>query len=200
MHKMRKVIVIHGTPGTGKTTISRYLCKKLNAYHVNLSKLVREEKLYIGVDEKRSFTLIADVDKLIQKILDIISKYKGYVIVEGHFADIVPKEYVKKVIVIRLHPLELEKRLIKRGWPEKKIAENVLAEILDECLIEAINTYSEELVREVNATGKNVEEIIEEIMQAIKNHDFKPGRINWLRELEKEGIIEKYLTYLTSKT
>jgi len=197
----KKVIVIHGTPGTGKTTISRYLCKRIGAIHINISKIVRDERLYVGVDERRYCTLIADIEKLTKRLVDLIkSDDDKYFVIEGHFADIVPREYVKKVIVLRLDPRELEKRLIKRGWPEKKIAENVLAEILDECLIEAVNAYGEEVVREIDVTGKQIDEIVAEIVKAVEDGDeYKPGKVNWLKKLEHEGVMDEYLSWLSSK-
>ena len=49
------MIIITGTPGTGKTSIARELAKRLNAVHIDLSRYVIEED-YIQI-----MTLIVQV-------------------------------------------------------------------------------------------------------------------------------------------
>ena len=48
-----------------------------------------------------------------------------------------PKRYVDEVIVVRCDVKTLRRRLKKRKYSEKKIEENVEAEIMETCLIEA---------------------------------------------------------------
>ena len=196
---MKKVIIIQGSPGTGKTTVAKKLSSILKATHIDISRLIEKEELYIGVDEERSGAKIADEEKLLRKLREIIENSKGEVIVEGHFADIVPKELVKCTIVLRVDPRELEKRLVERGWPVKKVKENVLAEVLDECLIRAIQAYGEENVKEVDATGKTVDEVVNAILKAISNGEqYRPGRVNWIKKLSDEGVLDSFLRAYSS--
>ena len=61
------------------------------------------------------------------------------VIVDGHLAsDVVLPSLAANIFVLRLDPSVLQKRLQARGYKTKKIKENVAAEILDVCLVDAI--------------------------------------------------------------
>jgi broad-specificity NMP kinase len=56
-------IAVAGKGGTGKTTISKILSEKMPAIHINLTDIVRKEKLIRRVDPERE-TLVADLKKL----------------------------------------------------------------------------------------------------------------------------------------
>lgn len=192
---MGEVIIIGGTPGTGKTTIAKKLAEKINGIHVDISKLVERERIYRKVDYKRSKTKIADIKQLTRRIIKIIEETNKTLIIEGHYAEIIPKKYVKCAIILRLDPRKLEERLKARGWPREKVLENAQAELLDVCLIKLLRAYGKSIVREIDTTNKNIEEVILEIIDSIKNADkYRPGRINWLEKMEKEGTLENYLT------
>ena len=76
---MKKIILVTGTPCVGKTSVSRKLAAKLNALHIDLAELVKREKLYSEIDTERN-SLIADLDKVSQKVKKIIQKEKSDVI------------------------------------------------------------------------------------------------------------------------
>jgi len=50
---MKRVLVVVGTPGVGKSSVSSMLASRLSGIHVNLSGLVNKESLSCGLDEKR---------------------------------------------------------------------------------------------------------------------------------------------------
>lgn len=192
---MTKVIIIEGTPGTGKTTIAKKLAEHLKGVHVDISDLVEKEKLYERIDYNRSKTKIADEKQLIKRLVEVIKKTSKPLIIEGHYADIVPKKHIQCAIVLRLDPRVLEKRLESRKWPKKKTMENIQAELLDSCLIKAIEAYGEDKIREIDTTDKSVREVISEIIDALKNPDkYRPGEIDWIEKIRREGMLEVYLT------
>ena len=200
MGDMPRVIIIQGTPGTGKTTICRIISKKLNARHIDISKLVIKEKLYYETDEKRPTTKVTDIKRTRQRLMEIIKNTTKPLIIEGHYADIVPSNQISNVIILRLHPRILERRLRRRGWPEDKIKENVMAEVLDQCLINAIQAYGENKIIEIDLTNKGIKNSIEEVMNAIEGR-INPNIGNWFKELEKEGELDKFLKeYSSTKT
>ena len=114
-------------------------------------------------------------------------------VIDTHFGEIIPKEYVDKVIVLRTDPEELEKRLWRKGWWWEKIRENVEAEILSVCTHNAIEAFGEDRVYEVDTTSKTIDQVIDEILDILMGKA-KPGlRFDWLsiKPLDK---IEKYLS------
>ncbi|MBS7248848.1 MAG: adenylate kinase family protein [Candidatus Jordarchaeales archaeon] len=188
-----QLVVLSGTPGTGKTTVARTLSGIMDVKWVSLGDLVRDKELFLGVDTERG-SLIADVDRLIPEIGRLAEEAEGRLIVEGHYAEVTPKDWVEKAIILRTHPKELWRRLAERGWSEGKIRENVQAEILGVCTYNAVEAYGWELVYEVDTTSKTPEETIKEVLEIISGggDKYRVGRISWLRQLEKEGELEKY--------
>jgi adenylate kinase len=81
-------------------------------------------------------------------------------------------------VVIRTHPKIIGERLSERGYPKKKISENVEAELVDVCLVEAIDKH--ENVIEVDATNKSPEEVASEILELLnKGIKRKIGIVDW---------------------
>lgn len=187
--------MITGTPGVGKSSVSRLLASKINAQVISVGELVKREKLYCGLDRKRG-TLIADTEKISKRIEDLISKISGNVIVEGHFAtDVVPPEKVSLVFVLRRDPEELKKILEKRSYKRGKIKENLAAEILDVCLYDAVNKCGINKVCEVDVTSKSLEEVVKEIIDILNGvRERRIGIVDWLGKIESEGKLEEYLS------
>jgi adenylate kinase len=185
-----------GTPCVGKTAVSLQLAKELKAVHVDLGKLVTDEKLSSGKDKKRG-TLIADRTKLAARVRQVIEENaaKKDIIIDGHYAtDVVDSETVAKVFVLRRHPDELRQVMTEREWQEQKIRENLAAEILDVCLFDAIKAVGDEKVCEIDVTSKSIEEVAHEILQVLAGKGFCTiGDVDWLGKLEKEGQLDDYL-------
>jgi adenylate kinase len=188
------VFVLTGTPGVGKTSVSKLLSDILKARLIDVDQVVREEHLIINHDVNRE-TDIVDITNLSKKIADLIQMVDEDIIVEGHYAtEIVPRRYVTKIIILRRDPNDLEKKLRDKGFNEKKIKENVLAEILDVCLIEAMKRHSLEKLIEVDTTDKDVEETVNEILERLKEGNGNIGKIDWLKKIESEGRLKDYLS------
>jgi len=191
---MKRVLVVVGTPGVGKSSVSSLLASRLGGVYVSLGELVENDGLSCGVDRERE-TLIADVERLSRRIKKIIKKTEGYIIIDGHFAmDVVEAEDIFLAFVLRRDPDELREILEKRGFKESKVKENVAAEILDVCLFDAVKAYGEKRICEVDVSGKTIEEVVEEIIDAISNHrKCRVGVIDWLTKLELEGRLDEFL-------
>lgn len=194
MEEFKRVIVVTGTPGVGKTAVSSLLASRLNALHVNIGELVRQEKLWSSMDRIRN-TLIADMPKLSKRVQEIIKRTEQDVILDGHYAvHVVPAEVVRLAFVLRRSPDELQKLMQKRGFKGKKLKENLAAEVLDVCLYDAVKVCGLEKVCEIDATNKSTEEIVKEALAVLEGR--KPcqvGIVDWLGKLEKEGRVEEFL-------
>jgi len=189
-----KAILVTGTPGVGKTTVAHKLASKLDALYISITELVKKQKLITGIDENRQ-TLIADTKKVSKQLQEILANTEGSIIIEGHYAvDVVPKKDVNTVFVLRRDPRELKSALENRGYEEKKLWENLAAEILDVCLWDALSACGVDKVCEIDVSGKTVEAVVEEIMMVLeKRKECRHGIVDWLGKLENEGQVKEFL-------
>jgi adenylate kinase len=191
---VKQVILITGTPCVGKTSVARLLSFKLDAFLVNLTELALHENLVSGVDSERNSTIVDEV-QMRRKISDIVEKSSKNVIVDGHYAvNVVPKKLVSYVFVLRRDPIELKSFMEKAGFSGRKLWENLACEILDVCLVDALNVHGKEKVCELNVTGKSVEEVVNEILDILMGHEkCRVGIVDWLGKLESEGLLKDFL-------
>ncbi len=190
----RRVILITGTPCTGKTTTAKQLATKLNAKYINLTDFAKTYNLTLGEDEERKTTII-DEEAMQQKLKEIIeASSNDNIIVDGHYAAAVtPTELATNVFVLRRNPKELKEFMQKCGFNDAKLYENLYAEILDSCLIEAMQSQSGK-VCELDVTGKTVDENVAEILDVLnENKKCYTGIVDWLGLLEREGLTDQYL-------
>ncbi|MCW3994491.1 MAG: adenylate kinase family protein [Candidatus Bathyarchaeota archaeon] len=191
----KRVILVTGTPCVGKTSVARLLASKLNAFYVNLTELALHQNLISSKDEKRG-SIIVDENRMRRKIRQIIEDCdKSEVIVDGHYAvSVVPKELTTHVFVLRRDPVELRKFMEQCGFSGRKLWENLASEILDVCLCEALNVYENGKVCELDVSSKNVEEIVDEVLDVLNgSKECCVGVVDWLGKLESEGLLEEFL-------
>jgi len=67
------IIVISGTPGTGKSALAKKLMKSLNYPLLDINKFIKQKRLSEGYDKKRKTNLI-DTKKLNKAIISEIKK------------------------------------------------------------------------------------------------------------------------------
>jgi adenylate kinase len=84
--------------------------------------------------------------------------------------------------VLRCDPRILEKRLRNRGWNEKKIQENVLAEVLDICLSEAIDEYGTHRVEQLVTSRFDIERCVRFARRILSHQKTKKVTVDWLSE------------------
>jgi len=179
-------IGLSGTPGTGKTSVASLLQKK-GFTVLSVNDLASTHGFYQGIDKKRN-TKILDLAR-INIYIRRLEPSSEFLFIEGHAAHLLTA--VDKVILLRCHPQVLQKRLQQKGWSQKKIQENVDAEILDIILCEATDNHLKRDLFEIDTTEKTVKEIVTIILKILKNN-FKPtktysiGQIDWSEEILKE--------------
>ncbi|MCE7743044.1 MAG: AAA family ATPase [Candidatus Heimdallarchaeota archaeon] len=163
---MCRATIITGTPGTGKTTLTKLLEKE--GYSVlEVGKVVKEEELYDFFDENMKSYVVDDSklnDYLIQKIKNHSADLP--LIIEGHVARL-PPAYVSHCIVLRCSVLNLRQRLVVRDYAEPKIDENVEAEIMEIILTDMLHLYGEENVTVVSTDGA-IEDSFERLMSVLR--------------------------------
>ncbi|QQG39400.1 MAG: adenylate kinase family protein [Candidatus Aenigmatarchaeota archaeon] len=121
------IIAVSGTPGTGKTEVARLLAALLDYSYIDLNELCEHAGLISGVDRARDAKLV-DTNKL--KTLHVSDN----AVVDGHLA-----HYLKAdvYVILRANPDVVRQRMEQRGWNPKKVGENVEAELIGVCSVEA---------------------------------------------------------------
>ena len=190
----KQTILVTGTPCVGKTTISRKLAKELDALYINLTELAERENLTLGEDEERKTAIINEA-KMRQKLKKTIETEPRNIVVDGHYAAaVVPKSMVTRVFVLRRDPVELRKFMEKCGFQGPKLWENLVSEILDVCLVEALREQENDKVCELDVTGKTTENVVTDVIAVLKGEKkCRVGGVDWLGMLETQGILDEYL-------
>jgi adenylate kinase len=70
-----------------------------------------------------------------------------------------------------------------RGYPDKKIQDNVEAEALSIILWEAVQRHGLDKVYEIDTTGISTSKAVKSFLNALSGKiSLKPGKIDWLEE------------------
>jgi hypothetical protein len=97
-NRSRPNILISGTPGTGKTTLSALVATRLGMRHICVGDLVKEQNLHDGRMEEFD-THILNEDKLCDYLEDIMTQ--GGVVIDFHTVDFFPERWFDLVVVLR---------------------------------------------------------------------------------------------------
>ena len=130
------IIVLTGTPGTGKSSLAKALAKKLKFPYLDVNKVIDKENLIIEYDKERDSNVV-DENKLSKVLVKLIKSNKD-LIIDSHLSHYIPQKHVDFCIVTKCDLKVLKKRLEKRKYSKSKVRENMEAEIFDICLNEAI--------------------------------------------------------------
>ena len=140
-----------GTPGTGKTAISRLLNTKV----VHLSDYY--EKASVGKTDSGEWLI--DLDKINEIISDLKFDDAFY---EGHTSHTL--DNIEMVIILRCDPSVLRKRLTNRNYSEDKINENLEAEALNIIYNESIDNNEKGIIFQLDTTYLDPQESADKLM------------------------------------
>jgi adenylate kinase len=186
-------ILITGTPGTGKTTVSRLLATELRACYVNPKNLLRRRSIDYAYD-KRKRTRIVSLPRLREALYERATRADHGLVIDSHVApEIGTLPKLVRAIVLRCNPIVLQRRLERKRWPKSKISENLQAEILDICLWDAVENYGSKKIMEIDTTERTPRHVIQQIIEEMhKKRTWKQPRVNWLLSLKRKGILARY--------
>ncbi len=177
------VIIVTGSVGTGKTTLAKALSKKLNYEHIDVNKIIKEDKIYDSYDKKNKCYII-DAKKLNKSLIKLVNQYKKSsknkktddkkilknkrsekgIIIDSHLSHYLPKKYVDLCIVTKCDLKTLEKRLKERGYGEDKVRGNLDSEIFDVCFEEAKEAGHKVFVAD---TTKDIKRVLNSILKKL---------------------------------
>jgi adenylate kinase len=180
-----QILIITGTPGTGKSTVSRFLSDRLNAKHIELSKYARAQGYILEEDNERD-TSIVDMEALSMAIRKEIADKA--LIIDGHYGqELLDPDEVDRVFILRKQPWELKPILEKRGYSSEKVWENLEAEIMGVITHQSIEIYTEEKLVEIDTSGKPLQVTIKEILDYKQGVKFDP--IDWVTHPETLRLL-----------
>ena len=135
-----KVILITGTPASGKSTLASRLSTDLGFEIIEQLDFAREKGLLSEYDKKRGSFVVdegqfsSELSKLIE---EKIKEHSKGVIVVGALSHFLPPKLTSLVVVTHCRLSELKERLSSRGYSPIKVSLNLEAEAFDECGVEA---------------------------------------------------------------
>lgn len=162
-------ILCIGTPGVGKTTFSRRLAELTGMHHIEVSQLVKDKKLYTEWDDELDGSIF-DEDMVVEELERQLSACAKGAVLDFHSCECFPEEWFDLVLVLRCVNDVLYPRLESRGYPARKITENIEAEIFEVVVEEAREAFDEDKVwQRPSETNDNMEENLKEVQRFVEN-------------------------------
>lgn len=172
---MGGIIAVTGTPGVGKTTLSKELARKLFAEYIDLNRYILDHKHYSTYDHIRKCPIITQ-NNLKKAVIELLPKYKQdsskWVVLDSHMSHFLPTKSINFLIIVGCSKLNtLKTRLEKRGYSEQKVRENLDSEIFEICKIEAIERHSNAIY--IDTSDGTVKSQVLHIINTIKKSENK---------------------------
>ena len=133
---MGSVVVVTGTPGTGKTTVARYVAEQYGYHYVDGKEVIREHHLSEGHDTERDCDIV-DINRFCKVLVGLIKDTGDDLVIDSHLAHELSPDMIDVVIVTTCERKMLKERLKQRDYSAMKTKENIEAEIFQTCLIDA---------------------------------------------------------------
>lgn len=189
-------IVITGTPGVGKSTISKIIAQRLPGIHIDCGRIALNGGMTLEYDEKNE-THTIDEKLLSRRLKEIIAKHNSHIILEGHFIPRISGFKPERVFVLRCHPRKIIDRLEERNYSKRKIAENVASEILDFCLKDAMKVFGRTKIFEIDSSKNRPNLMASMILSMLEGKIQKKSKhIDWISTLEQEESLQEILKYI----
>jgi len=160
-----------GTPGTGKTSIS----KLLNTKVVHLSDYYEAS----SEGKTNSGEWLIDLDKMNNLVKEL-----DEVFYEGHTSQTL--DNLDMVILLRCDPSILKDRLASRNYSEEKINENLEAEALNIIYDEALENVTADKIFQLDTTKQTPQESAKKLIEFIngnikldENFDYSERIMEW---------------------
>ena len=134
-----KSIYITGTPCCGKTTLSKVLSGILPLHTLlEINHFMESNNLFEGYDSEYE-TNIYDPDIVAEQVEKFLEKHQKTILV-GPPLEIKAELLSLIIVLICMKPVVLRNRMLERNYSEKKINENIEAELVGE-IQGTIETY-----------------------------------------------------------
>ena len=179
MTRRKRVIVITGVPGTGKTRMSDILAKRLKgAEVVHTTELIKAKRLFSSFDSDGS--RIVKMRALERELARIVAgSASRHIIMEGHIlCDL--KVRGADAVVLREHLEVVKRRLVARGYGRDKVKANLVSEATDYCGAHAERNY-----KKVYEMFSRSRETLPELVRIAEGKKVRRREIGLLQELPR---------------
>ncbi|GBC69697.1 hypothetical protein HRbin01_01400 [archaeon HR01] len=173
-----RVLWVSGVPGVGKTSIGMALARRLDAVFIDIPEYVGRTGIASGYDPSTG-SLLVEPSKLARKLGETFREGRRYVLSSHIVVDL----HIRgtRCIVLRLHPLRLYRRLLRRRYPKSKIAENLEAEFLGVCYLEAVQALGPRRVSQLDVTGLTPAKAVSRCIRLLAGDG--GDRVDWQSQL-----------------
>lgn len=178
------IVLIAGSPGVGKKSVASALGKELGVDVVRVNDLLFEKGLVSPCEEGFE---ISDFDRAYKEVNRRLRSC-GRCIAVTHVVDLLEPALVDMAFVLRRNPLELLEEYRRRGYSKRKIAENILAEILDVVLVEALNRFGASKTCQVLCD--DVGRVVEVIRESVEGGRRVWEPVDWIDYLSTLGKLD----------
>ena len=116
-----------------------------------------------------------------------------YIIIGHLLPELIKKESLWKIFVLRCEPNILISRYKLRNYEESKIKDNIVSELIGTICYESIMKYGENITFEIDVSNQSVDSIVNEIHNKISNEIKVTKNIDWLESAYKSENLREYL-------
>lgn len=194
-----EVMVVTGTPGTGKTSLCKYIVKRNKGWiHLDLGRFAVKANSVIDYDRSLK-TSIVDTGVLKKALYThVLSNVKKGVklLIDGHYAaEVSPPKYVNYCVVLRCRPDVLWLRLKNiKGYGKEKARRNVESELTDYCYLMAKHHLGNRRILQLDTTRRSVKSLYGRFMRYYNDRTkYKGDKRDWVDFLLKHSEKMSFL-------
>jgi adenylate kinase len=178
----RPKALITGTPGVGKTTHCRKLAEVLSTRCVTVGEVLANTPYVVYIPELATYE-ISDLARAAEVVCRAVAPGD---VVDTHVVELSPDP--EAVVVLRKAPDVLFRELVDRGWPLKKVLDNVWAEMLDVVYVKARERWPWAV--QIDVTKRSRDETFEAIRRCVVGGGCLDEAVDWLSYAERSGFLE----------
>jgi adenylate kinase len=183
------IVGITGTPGTGKKSVAPLVAKKLALKCISLNEFALSQGLVAQSENE------GEVDAGALR-LQLRQHLRTPAVVYGHLLPYsLSRAQVSMVAVLRCEPGVLKERLVNRGYAERKVIDNVEAELIGLLSADAYDAFGKGKTFEVDTTYTSPEETAERIGGTIARRRAPKPRIDWTTNYDSGRKLSSLLSY-----